>query len=122
MNAERKCRACDEMYLTDPRNRNRQEFCSQPECQSARRTRSQRNRREQLRKGQTLTRRMKPSEAAWLRRNPLIVGLISTLIGSTSMSDIEAFCEAASERGARILKGDVFEDEQSLVENQELKG
>ena len=122
MNAEQKCQGCEEMFLTDPKNRHRQAFCSRPECQRARRTQSQRKRREQLRKGQTLTRRMKPSEAAWLGRNPLIVGLISTLIGSTSMSDIEAFCAAASERGARILKGDLFEDEQSLVENQELKG
>ena len=77
---------------------------------------SQRKRRDQFQKGQTLTSRMKPSEAAWLRKNPLIIGLVSTLIGSTSMRDIEAFCAAASERGSRILEGTLVENDETLRE------
>jgi hypothetical protein len=36
----RKCMHCSELFLPDPRNRRRQQFCSKPACQKARKRRS----------------------------------------------------------------------------------
>jgi hypothetical protein len=45
-----------------------------------------------------------------LRKNPVIVGLVSLLIGSTNLKEIEAFCAAASQRGEDILAGTFLDD------------
>ncbi len=39
---KRKCLNCGELYLPDPRTRDRQKFCSKPECKRASKARSQR--------------------------------------------------------------------------------
>ena len=48
----------------------------------------------------------------------MIVGLISVLIGSTDLRDIEAFCAAAILRGRRILDGTLQEEESKPLKNQ----
>ena len=104
--------------MPDFRNRKRQLFCALPDCQCQRRSQAQRERRSGPRKETSLARRLKPSEAAWLKKHPLIIGLISVLVGSTDLNEIETFCAAASERGRRILDGDLLEESQQLTENK----
>jgi len=65
---------------------------------------------------------LKPSEAAWLRKNPMIIGLVSLLIGSIDIKEIEAFCAASSERGARILEGTLQDDAEKPIVPKETKG
>ena len=91
------------------KNAKRQAFCNRPACQRFRRTEAQRQRRKRAKAEATLTRLLKPSEADWLRRNPLIVGLISMLIGSSDRKEIEACCAALIERGQKIQNGTLFE-------------
>jgi hypothetical protein len=79
-------------------------------------------RRKASKAGQYLTSRLKPSEALWLRRNPLIVGLVSVLIGSTDLEDIEAFCAAAILRGTKIQEGTLSQDDQINLNNQGREG
>src|SRR6266481_2424076 len=112
------CPACGKSFAPDFRNRNRQAFCGLPDCQSQRRTQAQRERRKRPQKEVPLTRRLKPSEAAWLKKNPMIIGLISVLMGSTDLKEIEVFCAAASERGRRILSGELLEESEKLPENK----
>ena len=88
------------------------------DCQRQRRNQAQRERRRSPRKKAPLTRRLKPPEAAWLKKHPLIIGLISVLMGSTDLNEIEAFCAAASERGRRILNGELPQESQNLTENK----
>ena len=48
----------------------------------------------------------------------MIVGLVSVLIGSTDMMEIEAFCAAASLRGRKLLDGVPLEEEANSLKNQ----
>ena len=64
---------------------------------------------------------MKPSEAVWLRKNPIVIGLVSVLIGSTDLREIEAFCAAASHRGSQILRGELLDDDGKGLESKEIK-
>ena len=112
------CRACGEPFTPDFRNRKLQVYCGQPDCQRQRRSQAQRERRRSPRKEAPLTRRLKPSEAAWLKKHPLIIGLISVLMGSTDLNEIETFCAAASERGRRILDGELLEESKKWTENK----
>src|SRR6266403_2095957 len=118
MPAMNHCEACGKSFTPDFRNRKRQVFCGLAECQRQRRNQAQRERRRIPRKEGLRTRRLKPSEAAWLKKHPLIIGLISVLMGSTDLNEIETFCAAASERGRRILKGELLEESQNLTENK----
>jgi len=52
----------------------------------------------------SLTRCLKPSEARWLRIHPMIIGLVSVLIGSTDWREVEAFCAAATLGGRRFRR------------------
>ena len=65
---------------------------------------------------------MKPSEAAWLKKHPVMIGLISILIGSTDLEEIAAFCLAASERGARILNGELLDQSEKWAKNNGFDG
>ena len=121
MHSKVKCRACDKSFIPDTWNQNRQVFCSRPECQRRRRTKTQRKRRERSREEQVLTRRLKPSEAVWLRKKPIIIGLVSVLVGSTDLREIEAFCAAASHRGSQILRGELLDDDGKGLESKEIK-
>src|SRR5690349_5086887 len=96
----RHCRACGEAFTPDPRNQHRQAFCALPDCQRQRRAAVQRRRRQ---KEASLTRSLRPSDAAWLKKNPLIIGLISVLIESRDLAEIEAYCSTLIERGTQIL-------------------
>jgi len=95
-----------------------QAFCPRPECRRSRRAEAQRKRRERSRETTSLTRRLKPSEAHWLRQNPMIIGLISVLIDSTDWREIEAFCASAILRGKKILDGTLVEEEGKPLRNQ----
>jgi hypothetical protein len=64
---------------------------------------------------------LKPSEAVWLRKNPIIIGLVSVLVGSTDLREIEAFCAAASHRGSQILRGELLDDDGKGLESKEIK-
>ena len=64
---------------------------------------------------------MKPSEAVWLRQNPIIIGLVSVLIGSTDLREIEAFCAAASHRGSQILQGGFLDEGGKGFEAKDMK-
>ncbi len=121
MASQRKCRACGKPFHPDYRNAATQAFCPQPECRRARRAKSQRHRRDRARQGNSITRQLKPSEALWLHKNPMIIGLISVLIGSTDIQDIEAFCAAASLRGRKIVDGTLVDAAENLLENQARK-
>ena len=48
----------------------------------------------------------------------MIVGLVSVLIGSTDMMEIEAFCAAASLRGRKLLDGVPLEEDANRLKNQ----
>lgn len=118
MASRRKCRGCGVFFIPDFRNEADQAFCPRPECRRSRRAEAQRQRRKRSRQADNLTRRLKPSEARWLRANPMIIGLVSVLIGSTDMMDIEAFCAAASLRGRKILEGVSLEEDANSLKNQ----
>jgi len=119
MATKRKCRACGKSFSPDYRNQKEQAFCPRAECRRIRRAEAQRKRRERASRGEHLTRRLKPSEAAWLRKNPLIIGLVSVLIGSTDWQEIESFCAAAILRGTKILQGGPVEVGQKDPQNQQ---
>ena len=118
MTSQRNCRACGEAFVPNHRSQATQAFCPASECQRARRAEAQRKRRKASAAGGYLTSRLKPSEAAWLRKNPLIIGLISVLIGSTDWQDIEAFCAAAILRGKRVLDGTLVAGDLESPEKQ----
>lgn len=40
---KRKCKHCHSLFLPDPRNVKRQQYCSKPECRKASKAQSQRN-------------------------------------------------------------------------------
>jgi len=120
MAAQRKCRACGKHFEPDYRNHANQAFCKWPECQGSRRAEAQRKRRALAKKVNSLTRRLKPSEALWLRKNPLIIGLVSVLIGSTDLQEIETFCASAILRGKKIVDGTLVEEDQNSAETQGL--
>ena len=46
---------------------------------------------------------VKPTEADWIVASPMFIGLISMLIGSTDLKDIQAAGRRLSERGVHIL-------------------
>jgi len=70
------------------------------------------------REAASLTRGLKPSEAVWLRQHPLLVGLISLLIGSSDQREIETCAAALIERGKRIQDGTLFDESQESPKNQ----
>jgi hypothetical protein len=120
MTAKHKCKACRRPFTADARNQKRQSFCDRPECQRIRRTEAQRRRRDRSRKSDSLTRLLKPSEAAWLRRNPFVVGLISVLIGSSDRTEIETYYAALIQRGTKILEGRLLDTSDKRPEGKNL--
>src|ERR1035437_2983165 len=114
MASKRKCQACGKSFSPDYRNQADQAFCPRPACRRFRRAEAQRQRRNRSSQDDPLARRLKPSEALWLRKQPMIIGLVPVLIGSIDGQEIEAFCAAASFRGRNILGGLLLEkDEKS---------
>jgi hypothetical protein len=122
MASKRKCRACGKRLTLDYRNKARQEFCGDSRCQRQRRSENQRRRRNREKHDSAVTRGLKPSEAACLLRNPLIVGLISMLIGSSRPGDIESYCSALVERGTRIFRGELLDTHHKAAKKKALRG
>ena len=113
MKKARKCRACQKPFGVDLRNEGRHAYCSRPDCQRQRRRLAQnfrRARRPRLETTQTPAaasrlqgRLMKPREADMHLENPLFIGLISMLTGSTDLEEIQAVGRKLYQRGCNIL-------------------
>ena len=113
MNSSRKCSACGSLFQVDKRNRDRQSYCRTLECQRARKAHSQRVRRQRKqdlgddpwhpRKSSRLQSASSNSQTDWNTQDPLIVGLISMLIGSHDLKEIQACARSLRERGAAVF-------------------
>jgi hypothetical protein len=124
MPKSRQCLCCDQWFEPDPRNGKRQRFCSKPECQKASKALSQQrwlakgdNRkylqvtsdhvREWRRKNPQY---WKPREERstlqddCLPRDPLLLGLLSTLASSTLQDDIAATYQHLIRKGREVLR------------------
>ena len=126
MENTRKCRACGRKFKPDTRNRERQTYCSHRACQRQRRTLGQKQRRQrtgvqsvgaktpnQARKPQTAS---VLSEADLSAKNPVIIGLISMVTGSTLQEDIATTARQLLLRGRNILGGGLPETTSTTAE------
>jgi hypothetical protein len=117
-----KCLCCGAPFTPDPRNRHRQEFCLKQQCRKAMKSLSQRR---WLAKGEnakywTGTNQVERVQAwrkahpkYWKRgialqeyclpSNPLLIGLIAEITGSTLQEDIVANCARLVSKGRKIL-------------------
>jgi hypothetical protein len=114
-----KCRACGREFEPEHRNKGRQAFCARQGCQRVRRTLGQRLRRRGAGPGPTAggpasdkqegPRRLQEasviSEAAFRSEHPVIIGLISMLIGTDEADRVEAAYRQLWMRGMRITSG-----------------
>jgi hypothetical protein len=126
------CKACKKPFIPRANNRKRQSFCSAPSCQQARRSHNQRCRRRQANRNQTQSNQpqasdykpfaveagLKPTEAALARFHPVIIGMVSHMIGSIYPDDILASIRRLCERGNDILHAPSLKS----VGNQWIKG
>ena len=111
------CQACTKPYIQHPRHLHHQRFCLDHSCQRARRRQNQRLRRDQAQNALSRSMgvlpvgrswvageaAMKPCEAVLSQFHPVIIGLISQFIDSTSREDIVAFVRRCAARGQDIL-------------------
>jgi hypothetical protein len=125
MEKTRKCRGCGAALKTDHRNEDRQVFCRKKGCQRLRRTLGQRLRRQRQQskqltaKGPTLPPRptRRPQTASLISppdistEDPVIIGLISMITGSTDLDMIRATHRQLWIRGTHILTGRQPEDD-----------
>ena len=114
-----KCRACGREFEPEHRNKGRQAFCSRRSCQLVRRTLSQRLRRRGMGSVPTADRPVSGkqegsrqlqeasviSEAAFRSEHPVIIGLISMLIGTDETDRVEAAYRQLWMRGMQITSG-----------------
>ena len=141
----RRCLCCKELFLSDPRSRYHQKFCSAGECQRVSKARSQKMWREKpqnegywrrpenservrvwrkanpgysggaRKKKKVLPKRLasakshaklneSPLQDDLLPQNPLIVGVISALAGSSLQEDIAVMCKHLIGKGREILE------------------
>jgi hypothetical protein len=112
-----KCKACGRRFKADRRNQDRQSFCSRKSCQRQRRTLQQRLRRlnAATRPGSPGPASVAPqgprrlqaasviSEADIRAENPVIIGLISMLTGTTDLEQIEKTYRQLWLRGMQII-------------------
>jgi hypothetical protein len=119
MEKTRKCEGCGANLKGDYRNEQRQHFCAKKACQKLRRTLRQRLRRQSQRTEPTGSKRPLPkpnnrrrpqeasliSEAEITAENPVIIGLISMITGSTNLEEIQATYRQLWLRGVQILEG-----------------
>ena len=103
MSSQRQCLSCIQPFFPDSRNGQRQQYCGRPDCQNVRRKMNQRLRRSRSQDIVRVRSGQKPTEASWLLRNPLFVGLISQLLDSVLPDDIEAYSRRAIAKGLDIL-------------------
>jgi hypothetical protein len=111
------CEACNKPAILDLRQLKRQRFCHDANCQRARRRQSQRLRRTQAQgkvpsvssmtmvapSGTPHEAAMKPHEATLAQFHPVIIGLVSQFIDSSSQEDILMFLRRCAVRGQDIL-------------------
>jgi hypothetical protein len=113
LSSHRKCQACSMLFAVDPRNSERQRFCSNPDCQRERRRREQRWRRtpalerlcsELVNDDPKAARRLQKAsripEALIDTQSPILVGLISMLIDSKDREEISKTLRRLWERGS----------------------
>ena len=113
MKKTRKCKACDRPFAVDHRNTEQHAFCARTACQRRRRRQAQRQRRQRRRPATAGTQAIgahsrlhssvKPGEAAIPLQNPLFIGLISMLTGSTDLEEIQNVARRAYQQGCNIL-------------------
>lgn len=114
--SHRKCQACSILFAVDPRNSERQRFCSNADCQRERRRPEQRVRRatalgrlcaELLNDDPTPVRKLHAAsripEALIDTQSPILIGLISMLIDSEDRDEISKALRRLWQRGAEIL-------------------
>ena len=111
-----KCSACGRKFKPDARNRERQFYCSRPNCQRQRRTLRQKERRQATvhqsgssglpEGGRGPQAASGVSERGIRAADPVIIGLISMFTGLTALEDIEAAYRRLWERGMDILSAD----------------
>ena len=114
--SHRKCQACNVLFAADPRNSERQRFCSNGDCQRERRRREQRTRKaaalerlcaELLSDDPTSVRGLQAAsripEALIDTQSPVLIGLISMLIDSEDREEISKALRRLWQRGAEIL-------------------
>ena len=117
MAKSRKCKACGRPFAPDVRNTKTQAYCTKPDCQRQRRTLAQRLRRHLVRPNAPPTRDAPDdarrlhaasvfSEADIRDEHPVIIGLISMLIGSDDFSSVEATYRKLWIQGLRIVSDD----------------
>ena len=112
----RKCQACNELFRPDPRNGERQRFCSNVSCRQERRRREQRLRRATLlericaellskrpKVGRGLQKASPIPEALMDTQSPVLIGLISMLIDSVDREEIHQAIRRLWQRGFEIL-------------------
>jgi hypothetical protein len=113
MKNTRKCKACERPFVVDHRSSEQHAFCARAACQRRRRSQAQRHRRrtrrsvaagnEAIRVRTRLQGTVKPSEAAIHLQNPLFIGLISMITGSTDLEEIQQVARKAYQQGRNIL-------------------
>lgn len=113
MGTTNKCKGCGKEFKTDPHNRDRQSYCRRQACQRLRRAHRQRQRRAEAVAGPpqgqptTATSRLQTasdlSEADMRSQNPVIIGLISMITGTTDLESIEQVYRQCWLRGREIL-------------------
>ena len=114
--ALRKCQGCSILFAVDPRNSERQRFCSNADCQRERRRREQRLRRAAALErlcAELLNDDPKPAkglqaasripEALIDTQSPILIGLISMLIDSKNPEEISKALRRLWQRGLEIL-------------------
>lgn len=113
------CKGCGALLNADYRNAQRQRFCRRKGCQKLRRSLRQRLRRQGQRSALVPSKRpgAKPKQARRPQRaslisppdihaeNPVIIGLISMVTGSTHLEEIEATYRQLWIRGKQIMEG-----------------
>lgn len=113
------CRGCGALLKADYRNALRQHFCGKKGCQKLRRSLRQRLRRQgqrstlvpQKEPGAKPKQNRRPQRASLISppdirtENPVIIGLISMITGSTNLEEIEATYRQLWIRGKQIMAG-----------------
>ena len=96
------CPNCHQIFRPDSRNAYHQVFCARPPCQRARRSEMQRVRR-RIQNPPRGPHDEGVYDAVMTLRNPLMIGLLSQLLGSVSMEEIEEFMRRLIRKGCDIL-------------------
>jgi hypothetical protein len=64
---------------------------------------------------------LKPAEAAWHQPDPLLIGLLSQLVGSCDRQEIEAVCRRLTAKGYEIVGQTVFRSHRMPLKRNTLR-